>query len=345
MIRTFKCSGCGGNLIYEAGTEQLTCPQCGRKTPFSELDYAVDLTVPAEFEGKDTAGNGKTTLSCVNCGAELETDDYTASTVCSYCGSPMLIESRFSGEALPAKILPFSFDKKKAQENFKTWKGSGFLTPASFKSSATMDKVKGVYVPYWLYDFEGNVSLKGTGARLSIERRGDEEIITRDDYAIDRNFEVGYENIPADAHHSLPEQELSVLTPYDFNALKAFAVPFLTGFYADRFSETAEELLPGVRRSVEEDAVLTSRALVMGYDEINIMQTLVDMTKIDATYALLPVWALNFKYGGKNYPLYMNGQTGKIEGELPVSKGKLLLLGFIVFVIVFLITFLLGRGL
>ncbi len=345
MIRTFKCSGCGGNLIYAAGTDHLICIQCGKTTAFPEIDFTTDLSVPVEFEGTENAGDGKTLLQCVNCGAELSTDKYTASTVCTYCGSPMLIESRLSGEAMPAKILPFAFDKKRAQENFKTWKGTGFLTPSSFKSNATMDKVQGIYVPYWLYQLSGDVNLKGMGTMISTVRQGDEIIEYRDNYAIDRTFDVAYENVPENASHTWPKAELEVLEPYDFKALTDFAVPYLMGFYADQFGKTKEEMLPDARRAAEEDAIMTSRLMVADYHEVNIMENRINMTRQDADYTFLPLWALNFKYGGKNYPLYMNGQTGKIEGELPVSKGKLWLLGFIVFVIIFLITFLLGRGL
>ena len=39
-------------------------------------------------------------------------------------------------------------------------------------------------------------------------------------------------------------------------------------------------------------------------------------------YALLPVWLLSTKWNGKNFLFAMNGQTGKLVGELPVSMGR-----------------------
>ena len=39
-------------------------------------------------------------------------------------------------------------------------------------------------------------------------------------------------------------------------------------------------------------------------------------------YALMPVWTLHTKWQGKDYLFMMNGQTGKMVGDLPVSQGK-----------------------
>ena len=345
MIRTFKCSGCGGDLIYEAGTDHLVCPHCRKTTSFAELKYDTDLNVQAADEAVDNAGNRKKEYHCVNCGAPLTADDYTAATFCKHCGSPMLIESRFTGDGMPSRILPFAFDKKQAQTYFKTWKGTGFLTPSSFKSSATMDKVRGEYVPYWLYDYTAEVSIDAEGQRNHVERRGDQETVTTEHFQIQRITEGDYDNVPGNAHQSLPSDKLSVLEPFDFTALKPFAAPFMAGFYADHFAKSAEELEPEVREKVTQDALENAVAAITGYDTVEVEHSKVDVLSVQCEYTMLPVWVLNFNYGGKNYPLYMNGQSGKIEGELPISKGKLLLIGLIFFVIAFLITFFLGRGL
>jgi len=40
-----------------------------------------------------------------------------------------------------------------------------------------------------------------------------------------------------------------------------------------------------------------------------------------AKYALYPVWLLNTSWNGKKYTFAMNGQTGKLVGDLPMDKG------------------------
>ena len=39
-------------------------------------------------------------------------------------------------------------------------------------------------------------------------------------------------------------------------------------------------------------------------------------------YALLPVWMLHTKWNGKDFLFAMNGQTGKLVGNLPTDMGK-----------------------
>ena len=39
-------------------------------------------------------------------------------------------------------------------------------------------------------------------------------------------------------------------------------------------------------------------------------------------YALLPVWMLHTKWNGKDFLFAMNGQTGKLVGDLPTDMGK-----------------------
>ena len=55
--------------------------------------------------------------------------------------------------------------------------------------------------------------------------------------------------------------------------------------------------------------------------------TLIDQEKANmeikdqAKYALYPVWILNTTWKGKKYIFAMNGQTGKIVGDLPADNG------------------------
>jgi hypothetical protein len=54
-------------------------------------------------------------------------------------------------------------------------------------------------------------------------------------------------------------------------------------------------------------------------------------------HTLLPVWLLTYTYGSKNYQVTVNGATGKIAGEYPLSWVKIaiaILIGLIVLAII-----------
>ena len=218
MIRIYKCPGCGGEMVYDSGTDSMKCPRCGKTIPVSEIEEKTEAGTATGLTGQETAdnaGSGIKEYKCPGCGASLVTDENTAATFCSFCGSPTLIESRLSGEFKPSRVLPFKFDKEQAKKNFKEWKGSGFLTPNSFKSAANMNKVSGVYVPYWLYSYrtEGDITADCTKKRTS--KQGDREIILTDHFVLQQKTSGNYENVPYDASEAMPDESMAVLEPYD----------------------------------------------------------------------------------------------------------------------------------
>ena len=68
-----------------------------------------------------------------------------------------------------------------------------------------------------------------------------------------------------------------------------------------------------------EDAL---RGTVTGYDSCTLEHKQIDLKRGKVHYALLPVWMLHTKWNGQDFLFAMNGQTGKMVGDLPTSKGK-----------------------
>ncbi len=348
MIKTYKCPGCGAALIYEGGTEDLKCPHCGktvkvRDIAFEKNEEEVLAAGKAEDERIDNAGNKIREFQCPSCGAALVTTDDTAATQCAFCGSPTLIESRLTGEFKPQKILPFRFDKAQAQEYFKTWKGTGKLTPNSFKSKAVMDKVTGVYVPYWLYSYNCQADIHADGMRTRVMENAKERVIMTDHFDVQRTNTGQYVGIPFDASNKMPDDSMAAIEPFDYNALTDFSFPYLAGFQAEKYNFSADEMKDTARERVRQDIINAAVGEIEGYESVNLLDANVQFLEEAANYVMLPVWTLNYEYMGKSYPLYMNGQTGVIDGVLPASRLKVLARFLIAFIICFVIAFLLGR--
>ncbi|MBQ6550479.1 MAG: hypothetical protein IJL78_03635 [Lachnospiraceae bacterium] len=348
MIKTYKCPGCGASLIYAGGTEDLKCPHCDRTVPVSEIaeqnnEAEVLAAGRAEDESRDNAGTNVREFQCPSCGAALVTTDHTSATQCAFCGAPTLIESRLTGEFKPGKILPFRFDKAQAQENFKNWKGTGKLTPSSFKSAAVMDKVTGVYVPYWLYSYSCEADIFAEGTRTRIMEGQKERVIMTDHFNVQRTSSAQYRGLPYEASTKIPEETMAVLEPFDYDKLTDFSFPYLAGFQAEKYHFPASEMQERAREAVRQDLINAAVADIDGYESVSLLNANVRFLQEQADYALLPVWTLNYEYMGKNYPLYMNGQSGEIDGELPTSKFKLFLRFAIAFLICFGLAFLFGR--
>lgn len=343
-VKAYVCPGCGGEYIYRAGTDDMICPHCGRTTGIREVE-AQGASAVRIGHAEDNAGTEAAECKCPNCGAGIPLDGTTSATFCDYCKSPLLIGSRLSGSCTPEKIVPFAFDKKKAQENFRKWTGTGKLTPMSFRSAATMDKVTGLYVPHWLYSYTVDTAVKAECYNESVTKSGDTETVTRENFDAETAVSGVYVNVPQNASARTEDDRMAVIEPFDYDALKDFAEPYLSGYYAEKYDASAAEYEAGVKKRIEEDMV-SAAGDVLGekYDHVEVKDSESAFRDASVIFALLPVWLLNFEYMGKTYPLYMNGQTGKICGQLPTSRLKVLLVFLIAFAVFFGIAFLIfGR--
>ena len=52
---------------------------------------------------------------------------------------------------------------------------------------------------------------------------------------------------------------------------------------------------------------------------------------LTAKYVLLPVYTFGVKWDGRTYRFAMNGQTGKVVGDIPTSKKKSMLIRWLTF--------------
>lgn len=206
-----------------------------------------------------------------------------------------------------------------------------------------MDKVTGVYVPYWLYSYSCEADIFAEGTRTRIMEGQKERVIMTDHFNVQRTSSAQYRGLPYEASTKIPEETMAVLEPFDYDKLTDFSFPYLAGFQAEKYHFPASEMQERAREAVRQDLINAAVADIDGYESVSLLNANVRFLQEQADYALLPVWTLNYEYMGKNYPLYMNGQSGEIDGELPTSKFKLFLRFAIAFLICFGLAFLFGR--
>ena len=321
MAINYKCPGCGDAMVFMEGTDNLVCESCG-----TEIEVQEFLKDREDAKDEIITDNNKEdtykVIKCSTCGAELMTDEHTSSTFCAFCGNPTLIEDRLSGEASPAYVIPFKIKKDKVTEEFRSWAGKGFFTPSGFRRESTIEKISGIYVPFWLYDFDTrySASLTCTVVRHSSDK---EYNYTHTDwYEVHRDLSGDYKKIPADASEKMDDDIMDMLEPFNYMALTPFEMPYLSGFLSEKYNFDAHELLGRAKERVSEflDEELNKTLVKYSGREIKYRDKQIKQT--DVKYAVLPVWILNYRYHNNNYTFAMNGQTGKIVGKRPISKGK-----------------------
>jgi len=324
VVVTYKCPGCGAAMEFDGESGKLSCESCGTQLTVEEynnIPLGEDTYTSAEHEESPTIQ--VQIFKCPSCGAELMTDEHTAATICSYCGNPGLIPDRMAGVHSPKAVLPFRITKEQAVDRFLKWTRHGLLTPSDFTSKNTLEKITGMYVPYWLYDYRITVDMRARATRSHVTRRGDTEYTYTDHYQVYRQVDTEFERIPVDASDRMDDQIMESLEPYDYQDMKDFEMGYLSGYVADKYSAGSENFQERAKSRAREAAIGVTRSTIRAYQVEKVINQRVDICEKNVDYVMLPVWVLNYRYQGKDYAFTLNGQTGKLHGTLPISKGKM----------------------
>ena len=254
--------------------------------------------------------------------AQLICDATTAATSCPYCGNPTVVPGQFAGTLKPDFVIPFKLSREDAIQRLKQhYKGKVFL-PKSFSSENHLQEISGVYVPFWMFSGEAEGDAHFDATRSRTYKSGDYRITETDHYDAYRAGSLAFEKIPVDGSEKMPDEHMDSIEPYDYSELKPFSTAYLPGFLADKFDVTAEDS----RQRADSRCAGTLRSAlektVSGYETCSARESNTTIKRGKVHYALMPVWMLNTKWRGKDFLFAMNGQTGKLVGDLPVDKGR-----------------------
>ena len=342
--KQFKCPCCGGSLQFDDKSQNIVCPYCDSQfTPESLKDYTDELaTQPQEDTSWDESmvqaytneeKKGIKIYSCDSCGGEIIVDETTSSTCCPYCGNNVLVSKELSGDLKPNYVIPFKNDKEVVKENLKKFFKKKPLLPSSFSKENVIEEIKPLYVPFWLFDADvsGTVEFKGETTR----RWSDSNYDYRETkvYSILRGGNIAFDHVPVDGSKKMEDQLMESIEPYNFNEAVEFNAAYLAGYAADRYDVDKETTFDRATVRFRDGTVQAFRRDISGYDNVSMTRTNLQFDNTNAAYALYPVWILNTKWKDKNFRFAVNGQTGKIAGNLPVSVGKALGFWFMFFFI------------
>lgn len=302
----FQCKNCGGNMVYSPKVKAMYCPYC---------------------EGTDcesVAGDASLTV-CASCGGELSVDKFDSSGKCPYCGNYLVYNDRVSGEYLPDSVIPFKLTKDEAVESMdKEFKRRKFA-PISFLNEKTLENLKGYYVPFFLYDFTADYDYLGEGTKVRTWRSGNYDYTETSYFEIVRKMHAEYDNIPADASYVMEDNTMDLLEPFDYNELMEFDPKYLSGFFGSIYNDKSDTFKPRAVIKATNSAKALMRDSIKGYATVKAEVDDLRFQDGKVDYTLFPVWKYVFKWAGKEYPFYVNGQNGKVIGKVPISKLKVII--------------------
>lgn len=366
----YKCPNCNGALEYNPITDRMECGFCGEGFLLAEIEAIQEKKehtynqqtgsqkVIIDGEGSHEYHSGSETVqadsveineerevdflanvetmecniyTCTSCGAELAVSETEAATFCAYCGQPTVVFSRVSKELKPQSIVLFRIDKEQAIAGIREKLNKSFLVPKEIKNFS-VDKVRGIYVPHWIYDIHYY-------DMQHWEVKNADNKVTK---TYDREAECMFKGLTLDASKNLDDELSQRLEPFDVRTRRPFESGYLSGFYADKYDYDEDRMRNYAYYRAKQffDAQIKE---TISDQNARLKLTFPKRVIKNVEYTLLPVWFVTFRYNYENYTIAVNGQTGKVVGTVPYEKKKVwtLFIGLAVIIALFATAFML----
>lgn len=344
----FPCPGCGGQMQFSPEAQMLTCQFCGTETPIDTqgtiVEHAIDEI--AAYESRSW-GRETRVIHCENCGGETVIGASEKAAFCAFCGSSHVVQSQEEPGASPESLIAFKISRKMAQEAFRKWIGHRWFAPNALKKSYVADKLAGLYLPFWTFDASTDSSYTcevghdyyTTETYVEYvdgkpEHRTRQVCHTRWSFA-SGDHQQGFDDVLINASDKFNPTRIRALEPFFTKELSPYKPEYLAGFLCEKYAKGGQQSLAEAKdRMLQEvSEAITAKQHA---DHVRGLNVNIRYRNLTFKHILLPIWLSSYTYGTKIYQFCINGQTGEVQGDAPVSPWKVagavgagLLLGYL----------------
>lgn len=333
VILEYECPCCGGKVEFDSSIQKMKCPYCDSEFDMEamrEHDKALEQEQQETAEDDawetehqqflDEEREGLRVYRCNSCGGEIVTDETTAATHCPYCGAPVIMVGNLSDDLKPDGVIPFQLDKKAAIAALKQHMTGKKLLDKRFASDSHLEEIKGVYIPFWLFDADASGQARFRATRVRSWETPRERCTETSYFDVARSGRMSFRQIPVDGSEKAPDDLMESVEPFDYSAVVPFQTAYLSGYMADRYDVNSEKCRTRAHERAKQSVEDALRSTVSGYHTVSTEHCNVQLKNTRAKYVLCPVWLLTSSYEGKTYLFAVNGQTGRIAGDMPLNK-------------------------
>ena len=332
VLQEFKCPCCDGAIEFDSTLQKMKCPYCGSEFEMETLQaYDAELnSQPQENMTWDTAAGGQwqpgeeeglRVYTCNTCGGEIVADETTGASECPFCGNPVIMTGQFAGNLKPDLVIPFKVDKKAAIATLQNHYKGKRLLPKVFKDQNHIKEVKGLYVPVWLFDTDADAYVRYKASRTRTWSDSQYRYTETSYFSVTRAGGIGFENVPVDGSTKMDDTLMESIEPFHIADAVDFQTAYLSGYLADKYDVDAQSSISRANERIKSSTEAAFASTVQGYNTVVPVNSNIRLENGRAKYALYPVWILNTKWNDQNFTFAINGQTGKIAGDLPMDKG------------------------
>ena len=336
-----RCPSCKASITFNPVNQMWDCSYCGSKFTLEQMQQYNNVSVVSSNDVvsqlvPESVMKNIDLYRCNSCGAQIMADEHTTSTFCVYCGNTAILKDRIEQGRAPNFIIPFKKTKEDAIKGFKKITRNKLLAPSCFKNVKNIEKITGIYIPFWAYDLEANGEAEFEAWDSKSWSDSKYKYTKVDRYSIRKSGHFDFNKVLADASTRFPDDLMDSLEPFDYTDLRPYNHAYLAGFLAEKYD--VDESV-GMNRVVgrTKDTALGMIEGTIGHQKRKLVNDGIRVSSRYTHYIMLPVWMVNIKYKNKYYTFAMNGQTGRLVGNMPVSFLQTIFWSVIFFAIFFVV--------
>lgn len=323
----YKCPNCNADLKFDPATQNLSCEYCLSSFTIEEIKkiYSENVKPPTQEEAaqQDDFADHTNLYHCASCGADIMCDDQQTALFCYYCHNPVILAGKMTGDFKPNKVIGFKLTRDQAVDKFKDWCGKKMFIPKDFKSEQQIEKITGLYVPFWVADCGIRADFSAVGKNIRTWSSGNYVYTETKEYRVVRDADIFVEGIPADGESKIDDALMEAVEPFDYADMKDFSMSYLSGFFADKYDVDKAGVFPRIKSRASQAGKNVIRDSISSYSKLSVTSEDYKVQNTNWKYAMLPIWFMSYKYHDDVYEFAVNGQTGKLAGTPPLDKRKL----------------------
>ncbi|MES2921691.1 MAG: zinc ribbon domain-containing protein [Verrucomicrobiota bacterium] len=358
-LKKHPCPECGGDAEWNPAKQALACPYCGTIVPWTDgqdpMGAAIvehDLETALSSISDDGRGlkAEKKSVKCESCQAISIFDPDRAAQRCDFCGSPAIVPVDDLKDAItPESLLPAVIAAPQVRDQLRAWYGSRWFAPTKLKRAALTDTLHGIYLPYWTFDAHVDAQWtaesgyhyyvtetyqdgNGKTQTRQVQRTRWEHSAGQLSHFFDDDAVPGTVGV----HTALLRKVEPFPTVKD---LKPYDPAYIRGWTVERYQVDLRQASVVSKQQMDATIYQLCSRDVPGDTQRNLQ---VESAYQGRTFKhiLVPVWLTTYTYGPKSFQVVVNGYTGKMAGEFPLSWVKITFAVLGVLLVIFIIVML-----
>lgn len=274
--------------------------------------------------------NNQVTYKCLNCLTTIVVNSNIKVDSCINCKNKEILLENSVNVSFPEFLLPFKYTRKFALFEFEKYIKQKKIIPSKFKKN--IKRIRNIYIPFRVYDFYVNGEVEFDCKTITTWKSGKYKYEKTDSSIVTTECEMTISDIVVGDSKFVSEDIIKKILPFDYDKIEKISLDYLSDITLEKTNIETDSIKEQINIVAKNIFIDELKKQINNYNFIDVNSSSINLNVKEEKYILLPIWFLSVKYKKKVYTIVMNGQNGKITGNIPISVGKILGIFLVIFV-------------